>query len=118
VRKSSGSTPDNQIRWFIKGSDIDLVRLNKSSIHNEFLGNGQWWEFSTSTQQLIGSKQTTPQPAYSASDPGVIAQDGGWVAVRVNASTTDASIVGVVESGKTGGSAVLYSCWSSFRLTA
>jgi hypothetical protein len=117
VRKSSGSTPENQIRWFIKGSDVDAIRLNKASINNFFMASSnEWWEFDKSTYQLKGSKLSTPQPAYSASDIGVINHDGGWVAVRINASTTDVSIVGVVESGKTGGSAVLYSCWSSFRL--
>jgi len=100
-----------QVRWFLSGNDLEALRMNRPAVYNSFLGPGEWWRFDPATQQLVDSRLTS-QPQ------GTLAHDGAWVAVRVDASTQGAGIVGVVDSSNFGGSAVSGLCWASFVTAA
>jgi hypothetical protein len=99
---------NDSARWFLRGNDFQALTMDSPSVFNTFLGPGEWREFSPQTQLLVGEKQIS-QP-----EPGELAHDGAWVAVRIDASPQGANIVGVVDRLDFNGSAVTGLCWTSF----
>jgi hypothetical protein len=120
LRKKQGER--NGERWFLAGRDLDALRLNRSSVGNTFLRPGEWQEFNPTNQTLVGSKLSS-QPAWAPAVNGKQAvaghwdHDGVWVAIRIDATSQGAGIIGVVD-GKNAGSAVSGLCWASFVTAA
>ena len=108
---------NGKVRWFLRGNDFQALTLNRASVYNAFLGPGEWWRFDPATQRLVDAKLGT-QPRWSSTHAGTLAHDGAWVAVRIDASSQGAGIVGVVDSSNHTGSAVSGLCWASFVTAA
>lgn len=109
---------NDKVRWFLSGNDFDALTLDRTSVYNNFLGLGEWWEFDPAAQSLLHRKLTS-DPSWSNGLTGTLARDGKWVAVRIDASSQGAGIVGVVDSSEIPtGSAVSGLCWASFVTAA
>lgn len=108
---------NDKVRWFLRGNDFQALTLNRTSVYNAFLGPGEWWRFDPATQLLVDAKLTA-QPRWSPNHEGLLAHDGAWVAVRIDASSQGAGIVGVVDKSNYTGSAVSGLCWASFVTAA
>lgn len=113
VRLWSLRNGGNAVRWYLRGSDFFEVVTMGRPIPNPFLGPGQWWQFDPATQSLLYDRLTS-DPRWSNGLTGTLAHDGAWVAVRIDATSQGASIVGVVDSTNLTGSAVSSMCWASF----
>lgn len=91
--------------YWIAGADlVDHVRASQTP----FVPNGSWWEFDPApgANKLVGNPYTTTNPVKSGWS---FEQKGPWVSLRVSATGK------LVGAGATGtGSAVGFSCWSSF----
>jgi hypothetical protein len=81
-------------------------------VYNGFLRSGEWKQFDPANPAMDYPKIATT-PTWSNGNAGVLKMDGLWVAIRFDASSMGAHIVGVVGPGS-GGSAVAGSCWTSF----
>ncbi len=108
---------NDQVRWFLSGNDLQALTMNRSTVGNTFLRPGEWWRFDPATQLLVDSKLTA-EPRWSSQHQGTLARDGQWVAVRIDASSQGAGIVGVVDKSNYTGSAVSGLCWASFVTAA
>jgi hypothetical protein len=106
LRKNTGNT---QIRYFVRGSDLSALG---AYVVNEYLPTGSWRQFDPAAPatQFTSISST---PVWSSSIQGILAQDGPYVAVRFEADSMNAYVVGVV-GPDTRGSAVTGSCWGSF----
>jgi hypothetical protein len=109
------SNGGGQTRWYLSGSDIDGLRMGKSSVYNKFLSAGQWQQFDPATAKLVGSPLNYKPTWGSGSLP--TNPNGSYVAIRIDASDTEAGIVGVID-GNTPGSTVAGTCWASFVTAA
>ena len=108
LRKNAGFA---EIRYFVRGSDLTALGTN---VVNEYLPPGSWRQFSPAAP----ATQFAPisvTPVWSSSIQGILAQDGPYVAVRFEADSMNAYVVGVV-GPDTRGSAVTGSCWGSFTV--
>ena len=108
---------DGEVRWFLRGNDFAALTLGRSSVGNTFLTSGEWWQFDPAGQQLVGLKLNA-EPRWSGHNNGTLAHDGQWVAVRIDATSQGAGIVGVVDKTNFTGSAVSGLCWASFVTAA
>ena len=110
--RPSADASYNNARYFVRGADIVALANGRTDVANEFLITGQWLEY--------GPPQVFPlistAPAWASGTPGVLLQNGAWVAVRFDAHLGPV-IVGVVGSG-IGGAPVATSCWTSFAASA
>jgi len=113
------SENSSEVRWYLRGSDIDGLRLNKSSIYNSFLQVGSWQRFDPDTGKLVDSAVVGVNPQWSNGNVGYLptTPDGPYVAIRIDASLTEAGIVGVID-GSSPGSSVAGTCWTSFVTAA
>jgi hypothetical protein len=104
-------------RWFLRGNDLQALTMGRDGVYNAFLQPGQWWQFDPrGAGSLVGSRLDAP-PRWSQRQAGVLTHDGAWVAVRIDASSGGAGIIGVVD-GTNSGSAVSGLCWASFVTAA
>jgi hypothetical protein len=101
---------DPKIRYFVRGNDIQAVTMGSSQVANRFLLPNEWKEFDPQNPRA-----DFPVSPYSPKTKNneALSQDGGWVAVRVNATTMGVDIIGTVGPSSTG-TAVAGTCWSSF----
>jgi len=100
----------NLSAW-VRGSDVTAL-VNGLSLYS-YLPSAQWQCFvaGTACGYAVGDLLSIP-PTKSGS---TLAQNGSYVAVRVDSS---GKIIGVVGLGGSGGSAVrLATCWASFAAT-
>jgi len=117
LRHNGSLQHNDKVRWFLSGDDFQALTVG-SSVHNPFLGPGQWWQFDPATQSLLHDRLTS-DPSWSNGLTGTLVRDGRWVAVRIDATSQGASIIGVVDSSKNHtGSAVSGLCWASFVTAA
>lgn len=105
------STNSNEVRYFVRGTDIASLAAT-GNVGNTFLSSVQWKQIDPNNPNN-NIAPISAQPRWSNGNPGVLAQNGPWVAVRLTADFMGADIIGVVGAGS-GGSAVSGSCWSSF----
>lgn len=101
------------VRWYVKGSDIEALVVGNNRVDNVFMYPGEWKQFDPANPTKNHPKiAQVPSWEPWPGTRGVMAQDGGWVAVRVDATGNGADIIGIV-GPSSDGSAITASCWTS-----
>jgi hypothetical protein len=106
LRKNTGNP---EVRYFVRGDDLSALGTN---VVNEYLPVGSWRQFDPASPTTQYAPISTT-PVWSTNTLGILVQDGPYVAVRFEADSMNAYVVGVV-GPDTRGSAVSGSCWGSF----
>lgn len=101
------------VRWYVRGDDVQALTNGSNKIDNVFLYPGEWKQFDPANPTTDYPKiATVPTWEPSPGIVGVMAQDGGWVAIRVDATSNGADIIGIV-GPSSDGSGISGSCWAS-----
>jgi len=107
-----------EARFYVRGDDVEALTNGSNKIDNLFLRIGEWKQFDPANPATDYAKiAAVPTWDPSAGIAGVLAQNGGWVAVRVLGTNNGADIIGIV--GPTAyGSAISGSCWASVAVAS